>query len=188
MRVNPLAFVGFAVMCGILGGCAQVQEARSVYKDGTYGVIALERDNKNSRRQAEKMMAQHFPGGYEIVREEEIVTGTRKSDQVSKKASEIKPGAGMSHLFVGVGESSVSSETNNQEEIKIHEVRIIYRNRKDKPVAGFTALASATPEMYKDPTIEDHKKDDPKSEKGKVVIAGAKAKDDPVVKKASTDD
>ncbi len=188
MRVDTLAFAGFGVMCGVLSGCAHVQEARYVYKDGTYGVIALERDSKNSRKQAEKMMSRHFPGGYEIVREEEIETGTRKSDQVSKQASQIKPGAGMSRLFVGVGESSVSSETNNQDEVRLHEVRIIYRNRKDGPVAGFTALASATPEMYVDPTQADHKKDAHKTEKGKTMIADAKPKGDPVVKKALTDD
>ena len=39
------------------------------------GVIAL--SGPGARKKAEKLMAEHFPGGYEIVRKEEVVVGQR---------------------------------------------------------------------------------------------------------------
>ncbi len=183
MRWKTLSFVALTVTCGAAAGCSHDREARYVYRDGKYGVIALERDTKTSRKQAAKLMAEHFPGGYEIVREEEIDTGARKSDQAVKQATAIKPGAGVSRFLVGVGESSVSSQTNYQDELRLHEVRIIYRNGKEKQEAGYTALSSATPEMYADPN-----KDARHRESGKVVIAGAKSKGDAEVKKVSKEE
>ena len=80
MRWKTLSFVALTVACGAVAGCSHDRGVRSVYRDGRYGVIALEQDTKSTRKQAAKLMAEHFPDGYEIVREEEIDTGARKSD------------------------------------------------------------------------------------------------------------
>jgi hypothetical protein len=183
MRRKTLLVVALSAAWGPLLGCSQEREARYVYRDGRYGVIALDSDTKTSRQQAAKLMSDHFPGGYEIVREEEIDTGSRKSEQAQKQASAIKPGAGVSRLLVGIGESSRSSEKNYQDELRLHEVRIIYRSSNDKQEAGYTALSSATPEMYADPNKAIRH-----LETTKVLTAGAKNKGDSEVKKASKDD
>jgi hypothetical protein len=61
-------------------GCGSSREARVVYRDGEGGVIGVPK-NSNSwphyyRRQAERVMARHFPKeGYLVVREVEVTRG-----------------------------------------------------------------------------------------------------------------
>jgi len=70
---------------GVLGmgtfGCAGMGEVRYVYQDGQSGVIGLPENTSRwptyYRKHAEEMMAKHFPQGYEIVRAEEGVEGSR---------------------------------------------------------------------------------------------------------------
>src|SRR3954449_968254 len=62
-------------------GCATTSDARYVYQDSQFGVVAIPRNTpegpKHYREQAEALMAQHFPQGYQIVRAEEVVEGSR---------------------------------------------------------------------------------------------------------------
>lgn len=184
MRRKTLPLASFAILCGSVG-CTQSREAHYAYRDGNYGVVKIANDTKSSRRQAQKLMAQHFPDGYEIIREEEIETGSRKADQRSKRNTSIKPGAGMSQFMVGMGDSSAESESTFVDEVKLHEVRILYRNRKAQGQAGFASVASITPEMYNDPNRKFH---DAAEEKliAKADAAGPKA--DAGVKPASKAD
>ena len=75
--------VGIALwLAGLLiPGCASTSDARYVYQDGEFGVVAIPQNTPRGpnhyRAQAEALMAQHFPEGYEIVRAEEVVEGSR---------------------------------------------------------------------------------------------------------------
>jgi hypothetical protein len=60
-----------------LSGCAT--PARYLSRESTGGIVAID-SNTNSwpsynRKRAEELMAAHFPGGYEIIREDEVVVG-----------------------------------------------------------------------------------------------------------------
>lgn len=67
-----------ATVLGLLGsgGC---QTARYVQKTQSEGIIAIPSDSNvwpnYNRRQAQELMSQHFPAGYEIIDEGEVVTG-----------------------------------------------------------------------------------------------------------------
>lgn len=150
MRRKTLRAATLALLIGA-AGCSQNREARYVYRDGNYGVIGIARDTKAARREADRLMTRHFPDGFDVVREEEIETGSRKADQLTKRNSSIKPGAGMSQFLIGVGGASAENESKFVDDVKLHEVRIIYRNRQSGSQEGFTATASITPEMYSDP-------------------------------------
>ena len=68
----------FALVMFTQVGC---QTARYVRKDGAYGEVAIP-NNSNSwphynRDQATKLMAEHFPEGYEVDVEEESVIGQK---------------------------------------------------------------------------------------------------------------
>jgi hypothetical protein len=57
-----------------LSGCAT--PARYLSRESTGGIVAID-SNTNSwpsynRKRAEELMAAHFPGGYEIIREDEL--------------------------------------------------------------------------------------------------------------------
>lgn len=68
--------LGFALMVLACSGC---QSARYVSRESETGVIAVSIDQTTwlpqSRLTAEKMMATHFPDGYEVIKEEEVVLG-----------------------------------------------------------------------------------------------------------------
>jgi hypothetical protein len=172
-----------AAACAALAGaagCARDREARYVYRDGQYGVIGIPKNTAEWHHRAEKLMTQHFPGGYDIVREEEIDSGTRKADLETKRSAGIKPGAGMSQFLIGLGESQRSSEQKYSDETKLHESRIIYRSRTPTPEPGFSLASTLTPEMYADPNSKSRH-----GEADKPLLAEAKAKVDPAVKKAA---
>lgn len=163
-------------------GCARDREARYVYRDGQYGVIAVPKNTASWHHQAERLMAQHFPAGYDIVREEEIDSGTRKADLDMKRKVGINPGAGMSQLLVGLGASERSREEKYSDETKLHESRIIYKSRVAAPEVGFAVASTLTPEMYADPNSKVRH-----GEADKPLLADAKAKVDPAVKKSSAE-
>lgn len=62
-------------------GC-QMTNARYVSKGPDTGEIALGSDTPANREQAHKLMAAHFPGGYEIVWEREKVVGQTVQEHV----------------------------------------------------------------------------------------------------------
>lgn len=116
----PLAIILLLLSCGC-------QSARIVSKSDTEGVIAIPA-NSNSwpfhyRAKAEELLSRECPEGYEIVLEEEFVTGqsttTDESDenrtqQITKNAS------------VSFDTSRTTSTTSNVTEWRIH-----YRKKSD---------------------------------------------------------
>ena len=110
-------------------GC---QTARYVRKDGAYGEVAIP-SNSNSwpyynRDQAEKLMAQHFPEGYEVDVEEEAVIGqkTDYSENGSGAGVPIRLGRGVG-LGVGIGNKTGTATTTNKTEWRLR-----YRRRSAK--------------------------------------------------------
>src|SRR5262249_52341266 len=76
-------------------GCEATKGVRYVYQERDFGVVALP-ENTNCwpahyRRQAEKLMAAHFPEGHEVVRAEEVVEGSRTLKIEGSKTAELAP-------------------------------------------------------------------------------------------------
>ena len=153
----------FAMTVGVLaplvaGGCKSLQNARYIYQDGEYGVIGIPENSpfgsKNYKKQAEELMAQHFPGGYEVVRAEEVVEGQRVLDKSRTEALETDPTIDALNQKIQVGKLSQSSSTQQKDSLPILESRIIYKKRTPEgpPGAnGYAATAALVPEFYLDP-------------------------------------
>lgn len=69
-RARSWLLVLTALWCA--GGCAK---ARYVHKGPDEGVVAMPKDSPRVRKQAEELMAGHFPDGYEVVFEYEEKVG-----------------------------------------------------------------------------------------------------------------
>ncbi len=91
MESKTLGIAAMALACSGLAGYDRDREARHVYRDGHHGVIGIARNTPATRHQAVRMMAQHFPEGYEIVREEEIDAGARTSARDTAQSSGTRP-------------------------------------------------------------------------------------------------
>ena len=52
-------------------GCSST---RYIYRDASSGIVAIPRSSQ--RREADELMQQHFPDGYVIERENEVITGS----------------------------------------------------------------------------------------------------------------
>ena len=68
-------------------GC---QNARYVLKEANHGVVAVPSSENwpvDHREKAEMLMHQHFPGGYDIVREEEVAVGAETSTHMGESTS-----------------------------------------------------------------------------------------------------
>jgi hypothetical protein len=147
-----------------LAGCASTSDARYVYQDGEFGVVAIPRNTSEGpthyRQQAESLMAQHFPEGYEIVRAEEVVEGSRTLTVGKSGSTELTPQVAP-HLLalLKVG----GSVTRNQADtMALRECRIIYKKADPNSTAahrGFAPEPSQTPTCYLDPNSESKKQD-----------------------------
>jgi hypothetical protein len=154
------------IVIGLMGltltGCASTSDARYVYQDGEFGVVAIPRNTSEGpthyRQQAESLMAQHFPEGYEIVRAEEVVEGSRTLTVGKSGSTEITPQVAP-HLLalLKVG----GSVTRNQADtMALRECRIIYKKADPHSTAahgGFAPEPSQTPTCYVDPNSESKK-------------------------------
>ncbi len=78
---NRLPLVLMLVVVGSLVGCQTVPEARYVEKSPTSGVIALPYHSVENRALADQLMTEHFPDGFRVDREAEVVTGTVTEEQ-----------------------------------------------------------------------------------------------------------
>ncbi|HEY8504282.1 MAG TPA: hypothetical protein VIL46_06840 [Gemmataceae bacterium] len=116
------------ILCGglvaLLAAGAGCSSARHVVKEPTGGVVAIPSNSDfwpfYHRSQAEALMRRHLgPGGYEIVREEEVVTGAVTHHNGVANAhhveNEKKPGRGWTHESV-----SQTSHTQQTTEWHIH--------------------------------------------------------------------
>ena len=143
-------------------GCATTSDARYVYQDSEFGVVAIPRNTpegpKHYREQAEALMAQHFPQGYEIVRAEEVVEGSRTVTVGKSGTTELAPQVSphlLSLLKVGGTMTRSQAETTN-----LTECRIIYKKADPQSAAtpgGFARESSLTPVCYLDPKVEARK-------------------------------
>lgn len=181
--------VPIALLAAISSGCATTGTVRYVYQDGTFGVIGMP-ENTNRwptyyHRKAEKMMAVHFPDGYEIVRAEEVTEGSRTLKIDHSKTAEVSPEVPAEILKIArFGRTASRSQADT---IKIKECRMIYR-RTDHPGARlFSSDIECTPTRYIDPNDAERKKPEAKGTDTAVATAeapGAKSSETPAVAKA----
>lgn len=103
-------------------------------------------------------MAQHFPEGYEIVRAEEVVQGSRTLTVGATGSTEITPRVASHLTLLKVDGSTTRSEADTS---SVTECRIIYRKAahpsSGRALAGFAKEASLTPTCYLDPNTEARK-------------------------------
>ncbi len=159
--------IGVKIVLGVvalfLAGCASTPDARYVYQDGDFGVVAIPKNTPDGsnryRKQADRLMARHFPKGYEIVRAEEVVQGTKTFTLGKTGSTELAPQSSsrlLSHWKVAG--SLTKSEANTA---SVTECRIIYKKAGHSPSAGaaggFAAEASLAPTCYLDPNSEARK-------------------------------
>ena len=118
-RVLALAFVA-VVIAVAMTGC----NARQVLKEPSYGIVSIPH-NTNAwpmkyRDKADEVMRKHFPDGFEVIREEEVVVGqqTRFSEDEEHADVEIIDGI----LSVGATERRGTATTTDVTEYHIHYV------------------------------------------------------------------
>ena len=78
------------LLAGSTFSFAGCQNARYVLKEANHGVVAVpssENGPVDHREKAEMLMQQHFPGGYDIVREEEVAVGAETSTHMGESTS-----------------------------------------------------------------------------------------------------
>ena len=178
MRAQIAIGVVFLWMGSAMSGCAVTPDARYVYQDGQFGVIAIPKNTnerpKFYRTQAESLMARHFPQGYEIVRAEEVVEGSRTLTRGGTGAAELTPQLAsplVKLLTVGATVSKSQADT-----LHITECRIIYKKADGKQPSLDSAYAREstwTPTSYLDPNAlarkqgvkEPEKTESPKKDK-----------------------
>jgi hypothetical protein len=158
VRQRILATIILGAIAPVACGCKSQTDARYIYQDGEFGVIGIPQNSpygkKDYRRQAEALMAHHFPGGYEIVRAEEVVEGQRVLDKGRKSEFETDPGISALNQKINFGKLAQTTSTQQKDSLPILESRIIYRRRMaddSRGANGFTALATYEPPLYLDP-------------------------------------
>ena len=152
----------------VASGCAGAGPVRYVYQDGQFGVVGLPENSSkwptHYRERAEALMARHFPEGYEIIRAEEVVEGSRTLTVGGTNTAMLGGASAIDHFFkIGnVGRTSTSTQADT---LAIKECRILYKKAdhpvavadakdkvKDKPKGDlYAAQASLTPAQYLDP-------------------------------------
>jgi hypothetical protein len=170
MRGRIRTSIVLSAIVGLTSGCAGTHQARYVYQDGQFGVVGIpsntERWPTHYRTQAEELMARHFPQGYEIVRAEEVVEGSRVLTTHGSGTAEV--GAGLPLPVLKIGTIGLSSSRNQADSVKIKECRILYK--KAEPGGApkgerFAEQASLTPTTYLDPNALARKQAEGKESK-----------------------
>jgi hypothetical protein len=150
-----------ASLVGIGPGCAATTGVRYVYQDGDFGVVGLPENTDvpptHYRRQAERLMAAHFPGGYQVVRAEEVVEGERTLKVEGSKTAEVSPQ--LPAALINVAKLGHSESHSQADTLKLKESRIVYRRTgaPDRP-RGYAAAASLNPTQYIDPNAVERQK------------------------------
>lgn len=151
------------VLCALgVSGCATSGQARYVYQDGQFGVVGIPENTSEwpnyYRAQAEALMAKHFPEGYEVVRAEEVVEGSRTLTVNGTNTAAVEAEGPASLVKVGkIGRTASRTQADN---LKIKECRIVYKKAgrtTDEPGIGFAEESSLSPEPYVDPNAEARK-------------------------------
>jgi hypothetical protein len=143
-----------------LSGCSQTGAVRYVYQDRDFGVIGMPENTdcwpNFYRTQGEKLMADHFKEGHEIVRAEEVIEGERTLKVEGSNSAEVSPQISES-LFkvVKLGHSASHSQA---ETVKVKECRIIYRRTGSAKPKDYAGAAALTPSLYVDPNASERRK------------------------------
>jgi hypothetical protein len=159
MRVMIL----FSALLAALGsGCATTESVRYVYQDRNFGVIGMpENTDKwptHYHHRAEKLMGDHFPEGYEIVRAEEVIEGSRTLKIEGSGTAEINPQVPAELLKIArFGRTRSRSQS---DVVKIKECRIIYRRACDSAENAYSFDMDLSPSRYLDPNETDREKAD----------------------------
>ena len=156
MRRNAWGIALFAsIACLGSVGCATTGDVRYVYQDGEYGVVGLPRNTSqwptHYRQRAETLMALHFPKGYEVIRAEEVVEGSRVLTQAGTNSAMLDPGG--AHIL-NVGKMGRTSSRNQADTVPITECRILYKRVDPGELArsgDYAEKATLTPSLYVDP-------------------------------------
>ena len=121
-RVQTPSLLILATLIALSTGC---NSSRYVMRDGETGIVAIPANTSSwpfyHRTKAEELMAEHFPAGYEVVREEETVVGqtTSFNEQHNDRHVEVHDG-----VEIGTASSTSSATTTDETEY-----RIFYRRR-----------------------------------------------------------
>jgi hypothetical protein len=141
-----------------LAGCKGQPDARYIYQDGEFGVIGIPQNSpygkKDYRKQAEELMARHFPEGHEIVRAEEVVEGQRVLDKSRKSEFETDPAISALNQKINLGKIAETRSTQQKDSLPILESRILYKRKSAASPSGangYAAVATLTPDLYLDP-------------------------------------
>jgi hypothetical protein len=165
MRGKGLVGMVFWLVMVVMPGCASMSDARYVYQDGEFGVVAIPRNTpegaEHYREQAEALMARHFPQGYQIVRAEEVVEGSRTLTVGTAGSTEVTPQVAPHLLAIlKIG----ASVTRNQADTRaLRECRIIYKKADPHEPAGagkFASESALNPTCYVDPNRDTKKPDE----------------------------
>ena len=118
-RTLTLALLSLAVLLQF--GCA----ARQVMKEPDYGVVAIPQNSNRwptkYRDKADELMVQHFPAGYQILREEEVVVGQTTHYDEEEERADVELIDGL--LSVGASDRSGTATTTDVTEYHIHYTR-----------------------------------------------------------------
>ena len=161
-RTSPVFVVFGSIAVSTALGCAGAREVRYVYQDGHSGVIGMPANTSQwptyYRKHADQLMEKHFPEGYEVVRAEEVIEGSRTLTVNGSIAAEIQPSASSNLLAVGkLGRTKTRSQADS---LKIKECRILYRKAErldPQAQLEYAEQAMWTPAPYIDPNASDRK-------------------------------
>ncbi len=149
-----------ALLAAITSGCATTQSVRYVYQDRNFGVIGMP-ENTNHwptyyHHKAEKLMGEHFPEGYEVVRAEEVTEGSRTLKIDRSKTAEISPEVPAE--LVKIAKFGRTASRSQADVVKIKECRIVYRRTSPSKERGFSSEVEVNPTRYLDPNDAERKK------------------------------
>jgi len=175
------------IVVPLVAGCAEMHAARYVYQDGQFGVVGIPTDTSYwptyYRKQAEALMAAHFPEGYEIVRTEEVVEGSRTLVRDGTRAAEVAPQ--LPAELVPVARLGLTADRKESDSLEIMECRIIYKKADHNHPAGFAAVPTLAPTCYIDPNAAERRQGGSKPSESALCAGDAKAEQRPKDKVAS---
>jgi hypothetical protein len=153
-------FLGMLIALPACAGCTATKGVRYVYQDRDFGVVGVPENTDHwpthYRRQAEKLMAAHFPEGHEIVRAEEVVEGSRMLKIEGSKTAELVPQ--LPNELVKVAKLGRSASQCQSDTLKIKECRIVYRRVPRAQEGAFADRPALTPTQYIDPNDAERRK------------------------------
>jgi hypothetical protein len=153
-------FLGMLIVLPGCAGCTATKGVRYVYQDRDFGVVGVpentDRWPTHYRRQAEELMAAHFPEGHEIVRAEEVVEGSRTLKIEGPRTAELAPQ--LPSELVKVAKLGRSASRCQSDTLQIKECRIVYRRVPRAQEGAFADRPALTPTQYIDPNDAERRK------------------------------